>query len=61
MIILSFGDFYLGVDPDSAFYMDVQGHFGIFRLEFGHSPTHTFEPDTDTSNRCPDGENPSCI
>ena len=57
MTILSFGNFYLGIDPDSAPFFDLQVHFGIFRLEFGGIPPQILGPNTDASNRCSDGEN----
>jgi len=55
VIIFSFKDFYFGIDSISAYYMDVQVHFGIFRLEFGGTPPLNIGSDTDSSNRCSDG------
>ena len=59
LTIISFRDFYLGIDKQSFF--DLQLHLGIFRLEWGSTTPKDREPDPDASNRCTDGKDPTCL
>ena len=61
MTLISFGNFYLGIDPDRTYFFDVQIHFGIFRLEFGGTPPLNVGSDTESSNRCSNGTYPPCV
>jgi len=54
--ILSLGNFYLGVDSDSASFFDVQIHIGTLRLEWSATSPSVRGPDSETSYRRPYGE-----
>lgn len=60
MTILSFGNFYLGIDPDRAAFFDVQIHLGIIRLELSGPPPkptrNRVQSVTEASHQCTDGE-----
>ena len=60
MNIISFKDFYLGIDDDRASFFDIQIHLGIFRLELsGPTPkpaSKRVKSATEASHQCTDGE-----
>ena len=61
MTILSFGNFYLGIDPDSAPFFDVQIHIGTLRLEWSGTSPNFRGPNSETSYGRPYGEDPDGI